>query len=93
VTYPNGGNLAFGEGVIAPVADAGSIEALGDDSIVAKFEQLIDLVTSSCDVCFLLAMRKRVIFGYGRNRYISSDCPCANHTFSDRRQIEAQNGG
>src|SRR5262249_23292031 len=43
VTFTNGGNLAFGEGVIAPVADPGSIEALGDDSIVTKFEQLIDL--------------------------------------------------
>jgi hypothetical protein len=43
VTFTNIANLACGEGVIAPVANAVSIEALGDDSIVTKFEQLIDL--------------------------------------------------
>ena len=43
VPLTNAGNLVSGEGVIAPVADAGSIEALGDDSIVTKFKQLIDL--------------------------------------------------
>jgi hypothetical protein len=42
-TFANIGDLAFGEGAITPIADAGSIELIGHDLIVAEFEQPVDL--------------------------------------------------
>jgi hypothetical protein len=42
-TFSDTGDLTFGEGTIAPIADAGSVEVIGNDLIVPKFEQLVDL--------------------------------------------------
>jgi hypothetical protein len=41
-TFADIGDLAFGEGTVAPIVDPGGIEMIGNDLIVAKFEQPID---------------------------------------------------
>jgi len=41
-TFPNIGDVALGKGAVSPIANAGGIEALGDEVIVALLKQLID---------------------------------------------------
>src|SRR5215204_565349 len=42
-TFSDIGDVAFREGAVSPIANAGGIEFLGDEVIVTEFEQLVDL--------------------------------------------------
>lgn len=42
-TFSHVGDLALGEGTVAPITGACSVEVIGNDLIVAKLKQLVDL--------------------------------------------------